>query len=92
MVVEAENRLVWAERRWRGAVWVHGVGGNFASVSYCPRGITVVVCETREGAEAQKRSIDEGGCGGRCVKEHEVVQKWGRSQFHPQTGARQGWR
>jgi hypothetical protein len=55
-----------AKCRWRKAEWVSG-NGRFASVSYCPRGITVQLYADRVEAEQAKAFIDRLACGGRCI-------------------------
>jgi hypothetical protein len=62
--------------RWPRSEWVVGnpsfAGPCFASVSHCPRGITVILYPTKAEAEAAKRLIDRLACGGRCMKLHRV--------------------
>lgn len=58
---------------WPRAAWVAG-DGPFASVSWCPRGLTVVLHETALGAANAVRTIDAAGCGGRCIGNHEVIR------------------
>jgi hypothetical protein len=63
-----------AQCRWPRAEWI--VGNNrFASVSYCPRGTTVMLYADRVGAEKAKRVIDRLGCGGQCFgwPGHKVI-------------------
>jgi hypothetical protein len=64
--------------RWRGAEWIVGdppfAGPCFASVSHCPRGVTVILYPTKAEAEAAKRLIDRLACGGRCMRMHVVTQ------------------
>jgi hypothetical protein len=62
-----------AKRKWPKAVWISGEG-PYASVAYCPRGITVALYETLPEAERAKQMIDDTGCGGLCVGDHEIVK------------------
>jgi hypothetical protein len=61
-----------AKCRWRKAEWITG-SGRYASVSYCPRGITVILFAERAAAEAARRGIDKWRCGGMCCGRHSVV-------------------
>jgi hypothetical protein len=54
------------------ALWVTGEG-DFACVSDCPPGMTVMLFKTLEEAEEAMRTIDESGCGGRCKKRHRIL-------------------
>jgi hypothetical protein len=56
------------------AVWIQG-SGEYASISDCPRGPTIILHRTREQAERAKAFIDRLGCGGRCLGEpsHSIV-------------------
>jgi hypothetical protein len=65
----------WAQRAWPEAEWISGTG-DWAVVAYCPRGLTVTLHQTEEGAIASKAGIDRTGCGGRCVKDHEIFARW----------------
>lgn len=47
--------------------------GNYASISFCPPVVTLYRCKSLDNAKAGKRFIDEYGCGGGCMKKHEVV-------------------
>jgi hypothetical protein len=61
-----------AKKRCPRAVWITGKGA-YASVAYCPRGITVELHDTLADAERAKHMIDHIGCGGLCVGDHEVI-------------------
>ena len=50
-------------------LWMTGTG-EWATLSYCPPGLTVVLHETREEAEKALAQIDDTGCGGRCEERH----------------------
>lgn len=68
------DRTSWqtlARRRWPDAAWIVG-GGMFASVSHC-RCVTVVLYESRADAVRAKAAIDRSACGGRCTRDHRVV-------------------
>ena len=56
----------------RGTEWVEGEG-PIAVIAWC-RVPTVTLHETMESAESAKRSIDETGCGGSCIRNHEIVR------------------
>lgn len=61
-----------AAERWPDAEWIYG-HGPYASVAHC-NVTTVLLHPTEEQAQAAKRRIDRGGCGGRCVRQHEIVR------------------
>jgi hypothetical protein len=61
-----------AECRWPKAIWVYG-NGRWASVSDCRPAVTVELHPTRESAEQAKRIIDTTACGGRCSRQHLIV-------------------
>lgn len=52
--------------------WVHG-SGEIALIAWC-RHITITLHDSVESAEASKRFIDASGCGGRCVRNHQIVR------------------
>jgi hypothetical protein len=56
---------------WPSAVWIKGEG-SYAVLAHCKR-LTVTLHDGADGALAAKRRIDDFGCGGRCVNEHEVI-------------------
>lgn len=58
--------------RWRRAAWIDG-DGPFALLAHC-RVLTVTLHATRERAEHSKGIIDSTGCGGCCVRKHEIVE------------------
>lgn len=60
-----------AWRRWPNAVDIEG-DGPIAFVTYC-RDIKVSLHETIESAQAVRRWVDAGGCGGGCYRNHEAV-------------------
>jgi len=61
-----------ANRRWsKKAVWIHG-DGPFAVLAWCGE-LSVTLWQTNEEAEQAKARIDGTGCGGRCVRHHEIV-------------------
>ena len=65
----------WAEQVWPEAEWISG-SGDLALVAHCPRGVTVTLHLSREGAERARAGIDRTSCGGRCEKDHEVVHRY----------------
>lgn len=69
----------WAERRWPKATVIGE--GEWASISWCPRGMTVFLYGTREEAEAAKREIARTGCSGACWKQHEVLKEGAVSRY-----------
>ncbi|MEU5624243.1 hypothetical protein [Streptomyces tendae] len=58
---------------WPRATWIHG-NGPYASVARCGRGTTVQLCTSPEDAQEMKDAIDSTGCGGRCMRRHELIQ------------------
>jgi hypothetical protein len=61
-----------AKRKWgRKAASIQGTG-RYALLAWC-RTLTVTLWDDLEEAEARKGIIDRGGCGGRCVGHHEIV-------------------
>lgn len=66
---------------WKTAHRVTGYRyGTYASVARC-RGTTVMLWATAEQAEDAKSAIDATGCGGACVRRHEVIQLEASGQF-----------
>src|SRR5438132_827319 len=63
-----------AECCWPRAEWITGFG-QWASVSLCPRGVTVQLYATRDEAEAAKRLVDKTRCGSQCwgPPQHRVI-------------------
>lgn len=53
---------------WRPR-WIMGQG-EWATLAYCPPGLTVMLHATREAAEQVLARIDRTGCGGRCEERH----------------------
>ena len=70
-----------AECRFR-AIWASG-RGPWASVSFCPRGTTVQLYETRPAAEDAKATIDATACGGACIRDHRVVDLRDQAAVRP---------
>jgi hypothetical protein len=58
---------------WPKAIWIEG-SGQYASVSLCNPGPTVVLCRTYAEAKALKRQIDETGCSGQCTGKHAIFE------------------
>jgi hypothetical protein len=54
------------------AAWVHGEG-PYACLAHC-NVLTVLLCDTEEEANKRKADIDDGGCGGRCKRRHDLVR------------------
>lgn len=50
-------------------IWILGTG-EWATLSYCPPGLTIMLHETRAEAEKALAQIDDTGCGGRCEERH----------------------
>lgn len=61
-----------AECIWPRAVWVTGEG-RFALLARC-HVLTVTLWETPEEAEERKRFIDRTACGGRCHRDHKIIE------------------
>lgn len=61
---------------WPRAATIIGEG-PFASISYCRRETTVHLYPTAQGARDAMRDIDRIGCGGLCIRKHDVVQLTG---------------
>jgi len=57
---------------WPRALWIVGEG-PYATLAWCPRGLTVELHRTREAAEEAKACIDVTGCGGLCQGRHEII-------------------
>jgi hypothetical protein len=56
---------------WPKAIRIEG-NGQYASVSFCAPGPTVVLCRSYAEAKALKREIDDTGCGAQCTKKHGI--------------------
>jgi hypothetical protein len=62
-----------AKCRWgRKAVWITGEG-PFALLAHC-RQLSITLWPTLEEARKKKAVIDSGGCGGMCLRIHEIVR------------------
>jgi hypothetical protein len=61
-----------ARMTWPKAIWIDG-SGQYASVSFCNPGLTVVLCRTYAMAKALERQIDETACGGQCTGKRATV-------------------
>jgi hypothetical protein len=57
---------------WPNAIWVHGEG-RYALLAHCAV-LTVSLHARLEDAEKWKTIIDTSLCGGRCYRDHEIVQ------------------
>jgi hypothetical protein len=53
------------------AEWITG-NGRYALLAHC-RVLTVTLWPTMEAAEVCKKRIDETACGGKCVRDHEIL-------------------
>jgi len=62
-----------AKTTFRNAVWIAGEG-PYALLARCNKALTVTLWKTREEALKAKNAIDEGGCGGGCNKNHEIIE------------------
>jgi len=60
-----------AHCRWPHAAWVTGEG-RWAVLAHC-RALTVTLHPTLERAARAKRLIDTDACGGRCHRDHDLV-------------------
>jgi hypothetical protein len=60
-----------ARMTWPKAIRIEG-NGQYASVSFCAPGPTVVLCRSYAEAKALKREIDDTGCGAQCTKKHGI--------------------
>lgn len=59
---------------WPRAYWIAG-DGPYATTARCrPHVLTVELWPTREAAEAAMRAIGASGCGGACVRRHELIR------------------
>lgn len=58
-----------ARKLWPHAIWIIG-NGQFASVSRCHPGATVMLFESLAEAAIAKRCIDDTACGGGCRRDH----------------------
>lgn len=63
---------------WKHAVWIIGVGA-YATVSTCSHGArrrctTVMLHPTVEDAQQALATIDATGCGGRCTRQHKLIE------------------
>jgi hypothetical protein len=56
---------------WR-PLWIVG-DGQYASLAFCNKGLSVMLHSDRDKAEKAKAEIDKYGCGGRCTKKHAVA-------------------
>ena len=65
------------------AIWIQG-DGEYASISDCPRGPTIILHRTRERADRAKDFIDRLGCGGKCLGEtgHSIVHLTDAEDHH----------
>jgi hypothetical protein len=62
-----------ARMTWPKAIRIEG-NGQYASVSFCAPGATVVLCRSYAEAKALKREIDDTGCGAQCTKKHGIFE------------------
>lgn len=69
-----------ARCRWPRAEWVHGEG-RYAVVAYC-RVVTVTLHPTPAAAARAKHLIDASACGGRCHRDHELVDLHHEHEIH----------
>lgn len=60
-----------ARRRWPAAEWITGEG-RYASVASCDV-TTVMLFRTQAEAGHARTLIDNLGCGGACIREHEIT-------------------
>ena len=60
-----------ARRRWPAAEWIIGEG-RYASVASCDV-TTVMLFRTQAEAGHAKTLIDNLGCGGACIRKHEIT-------------------
>lgn len=60
-----------AKRIWKPVEWVHG-DGPVALVAFC-NVTTVTLWNDADDADASRSFIDRFGCGGRCYRDHAIV-------------------
>jgi hypothetical protein len=60
-----------AKRRWPKACWIAG-SGRYASLAHC-RELTIELFNSAPEAAKAKAQIDATGCGGRCYRQHEII-------------------
>jgi hypothetical protein len=61
-----------AKKKWgRKSAWIHG-NGRYALLAHC-RELTVTLWPKLEDAQEAKSGIDSMACGGRCIKNHEII-------------------
>jgi len=61
-----------ARLKWPKAIWIIG-NGPYASVSACNIKETVILFETLAEAEIAKNQIDKTACGGKCKRNHFII-------------------
>ena len=57
---------------WPRAEWIEGEG-PYAVLAHC-RVLTITLPADKDAAGVSKQLIDQTGCGGRCSKNHEIVE------------------
>ncbi len=65
-----------ANRRWgKKGYYIEG-DGPFAVLAWCGRHdeMSYSLWQTREEAEREKAFIDRSGCGGSCIRHHEILE------------------
>lgn len=71
-----------AQRRWGcRAEWIEG-SGRFAVLAHC-RVLTVSLWPTLEQAKNVKKRLDDYACGGKCNRDHEIVDLSATPQSEP---------
>jgi hypothetical protein len=64
---------------WPRALWIDGEG-SYAVLSRCEHGphsvpcLTVTLWTDPDEARLAKSEIDATGCGGRCARQHEIIE------------------
>jgi hypothetical protein len=77
MAAKRKSYVSEARERWPRAIWIIGCG-EYASVSHCDPGMTVMLFETLAEARIAKSQIDKTACGGGCRGLHSIVNLAGR--------------
>jgi hypothetical protein len=66
-----------ARKRWGNRTYLIEGDGQYAVLAHCGL-LSVVLHQTMEDAERAKTRIDQTACGGRCHKDHEIINLAGR--------------
>jgi hypothetical protein len=69
--MKTPNYKAIVKRRFKKIEWITG-NGPFALLAHC-RVLTITLWPTMELAEETKKRIDEMCCGGKCIRDHEII-------------------